>query len=157
MLQLTETYSLDQQFTFGSAMLLAPVMEPGKAAASIVLLPGSERWSDGYNGVKVSKSSGLASTSSKSTSQVRVFCAPSCNCLLVGTFPRTAYRYVVSTALALLTQAALLARNDVLSKQGLSRLQLRKQEPQRLLSKPSGHSSIQSAGCKCTVVMMAVS
>lgn len=68
MLQLTETYSLDQQFTFGSAMLLAPVMEPGKAAASIVLLPGSERWSDGYNGVKVSKSSGLASTSSKSTS-----------------------------------------------------------------------------------------
>jgi alpha-D-xyloside xylohydrolase len=69
MLQLTETYSLDQQFMFGPAMLVAPVMEPGSSSVE-VFLPASERWFDAHTGVEVSKSSGWLSSSNKTTHQV---------------------------------------------------------------------------------------
>lgn len=69
MLQLTETYSLDQQFMFGPAVLVAPVMEPGSSNVE-VFLPASERWFDAHTGVEVSKSSGWLSNSNKTTHQV---------------------------------------------------------------------------------------
>ncbi|DBA94742.1 TPA: hypothetical protein ACH3X1_002291 [Trebouxia sp. C0004] len=69
--ELTETYSLDQQFMFGPAMLVAPVMEPGSSNVE-VFLPASERWFDAHTGVEVSKSSGWLSSSNKSTHQVNV-------------------------------------------------------------------------------------
>lgn len=71
MLQVAETYSLDQQFMFGAAMLVAPVMEPGSSSVE-VYLPSSERWFDAHTGLEVSQSSNWLSSSNKTTHQVRL-------------------------------------------------------------------------------------
>ena len=74
-LQVPETFSLDQEFLFGPALLVAPVTQP--AASSVqVFLPDSERWYDAHTGAEISLSSGWLSSSNKSAHQVGIPLSP---------------------------------------------------------------------------------
>ena len=67
--QVAESYSLDDQFMFGPAMLVAPVMEPGVSSRD-VFLPDSERWYEAHTGAEVSHHSGWLSSSNRTTHKV---------------------------------------------------------------------------------------
>lgn len=69
LLQLAETYSLDQQFMFGPSLLVAPVMEQG-ASSKEVYLPAGSRWFDAHNGQEVKPSTGWLGTGQQSLHQV---------------------------------------------------------------------------------------
>ena len=69
LLQLAETYSLEQQFMFGPSLLVAPLMEPG-ASSKEVYLPAGTRWFDAHNGQEVKPSTGWLGTGQQSLHQV---------------------------------------------------------------------------------------
>lgn len=69
-MQAAEAHGLDQQFMFGSSLLVAPVMEEG-ASSKEVYLPPASCWYHARTGQEVSSSSrGWLGTGQQSTQQV---------------------------------------------------------------------------------------
>lgn len=69
-MQAAEAYGLDQQFMFGSSLLVAPVMEEGASSKEVYLAPAS-CWYDARTGQEVSSSSrGWLGAGQQSTHQV---------------------------------------------------------------------------------------
>lgn len=60
---------MDQQFMFGSSLLVAPVMEQG-ASSKEVYLPPALRWYDAHTGQEVKSKKGWLGTGQQSMHQV---------------------------------------------------------------------------------------